>query len=116
MQTTTNLIEIYRNPSGCVYQCDKDGKLVVEFGGTTEKLSLPCFWCLKKSVDKINLEEMANNIEADIELVTACGCERCYILSLTEAYLFKDLLAGTKVMMELNSIIYQKLYTFSLAH
>lgn len=110
----TSLSELYSNRMGSVLQDDQNWVLVVRFAGTEVSLNLPCFACLKKSVDKIDLQMMAEDVESDVEIVTACGCERCYILTLTEAFYLKDLLAGAKTMLELNSIIHSRLYTFQL--
>ena len=112
----TLLIELYSNRMGTVFQDDKNRVLVVQFAGTEVSLNLPCFACLKKSVDKLDLDKMAENVQSDVEIITACGCDRCYILTLTEAYYLKDLLAGAKVMLELNSIIHSRLYTFQLSY
>lgn len=114
MECSRNLKELYRNKLGSVYQCDTTSKLVIEFGGSVSHLNIPCFLCLKKQTDKLDLEAMAYNLEADIEIFTPCSTERCYILSLTDAYYFQDLLAGAKAMLELNRIIHERLYRFSL--
>lgn len=113
MQSKEDIIELYSNKMGSVYQSDKERALIVEFAGTSATLNIPCFLCLKKTIDKIDLDKMASDLSSDLEIITPCACDRCYILTLTEAYYFKDLLSGAKVMIELNSIIHEKLYRFS---
>lgn len=114
MECLENTKELYKNKLGAVYQCDTTSKLIVEFGNSIAHLNIPCFLCLKKQTDKLNLEAMAYNMDTDVEIFTPCSTDRCYILSLTEAYYFQDLLAGAKVMLELNRIIHERLYRYSL--
>lgn len=73
---------------------------------------LPCFFALKKLVDKIDLDAMALNPSkySDIEIISPCGSERCYVLTLSEVLEFRDLLSGTCVMLQLNSILHERLY------
>lgn len=115
MEHPTDLKELYRNDLGCIYQSDSCNKLAIEFGGSISYLNIPCFLCFSKQVNEIDLPAMANNLDSDIEIFTPCSCERCFILNLREAYYLKDLMQGAKVMLELNSIIHEKLYRFSFA-
>lgn len=109
MSESNHLTEVYRNKRGAVYQDDERHHLIVEFCGTFTSLNIPCFVCLKNAVDRLDLDSMADDTGAGIEIITSCGCERCYIVDLASAYYFKDLLAGTKAMLELNSIIHERL-------
>lgn len=106
--------ELYSNKMGVIYQSDALNMLYIQFGGSITPLNITCFLCLKKQIEKISLEEMANNLETDVEIFTPCACDRLFVLTLSEAYYLKDLLAGAKTMLELNRIIHDKLYRFSL--
>lgn len=108
------MTELYSNKLGAVYQDDEKHQLLIEFSGTSTSLNLPCFLCLKNAVDQLDLESMADDTGAGIEIVTSCGCDRCYIVDLASAFYFKDLLTGAKVMMQLNSIIHERVYALSL--
>jgi hypothetical protein len=46
---------------------------------------------------------------ADVEIISLCACENCYVLTLPQVVAFKELLAGAKVMLDLNSIIHERL-------
>jgi hypothetical protein len=111
MSQKSDLKEVFSTNSGSVYQCDKSLCFWVDFAGHMTSFKVPCFFSLKKLVDKINLDEMALNPDqsADVEIINPCGCERVYVLSLTQALEFKELLSGAKVMLELNSIVRQRL-------
>lgn len=104
--------EIFRTANGCVYQCDQKRCFEVDFGGYLTEYKFPCFFALKKLVDRIDLEEMAMNPShsSDIEIISPCGSERCYVLTLPELIEFKELLAGARVMLQLNSILHERLY------
>ncbi len=111
-QRSTILEEVFRTNAGCVYQSDAENCLYVDFGGRAIKFSLRCFFRLKSLVDKVNLPDMAICPErwSDIEIISPCACEHCYVLTLAEIAALKDLLAGAKVMLELNSILKERLY------
>jgi len=116
MQVAENFREIYRTKNGCVYQCDGKRCFCVDFAGYVTEFKLPCFFALKKLVDKINLDEMALNPAkaSDIEIISPCGSERCYVLTLPELIEFKELLAGARVMLQLNSILHERLYRIAV--
>lgn len=110
--TQSHLKEIYTTSNGCVYQCDKRRCFVVDFGGYMTEFKLPCFFALKRLVDSIDLETMALNPSksSDIEIISPCGSDRCFVLTLPELIEFKELLSGTRVMLQLNSILHERLY------
>jgi hypothetical protein len=112
MQLLENFKEIFRTPNGCVYQCDQKRCFEVDFGGCITEYKIPCFFALKRMVDRIDLDAMILNPEkaSDIEIISPCGSERCYVLTLPELLEFKELLSGARVMLQLNSILHERLY------
>jgi hypothetical protein len=108
--------EIFRTSNGCVYQCDKKRCFGVDFGGYLTEYKIPCFFALKKLVDRIDLEAMALDPAnaSDIEIISPCGSERCYVLTLSQLIEFKELLAGARVMLQLNSILHERLYRIAV--
>ena len=111
------LKEIFRTAHGCVYQCDKKRCFSIDFAGYLTDFKFPCFLALKKLVDSIDLDEMVLNPDnaADIEIINPCGSDRCYVLTFSQMLEFKELLAGAKVMLQLNSILHERLYRKVLA-
>ncbi|MFD2514448.1 hypothetical protein ACFSRY_11265 [Pontibacter locisalis] len=109
MQTSTQLSEIYTSEAGAVYQCDRRNRLLVQFSGELVELKLDTFLRLKKAVDSINLEQMAVNPHrsSDFEIISVCGCDRCFVLTLPELHDFKELLSEARFMMELNSMLHE---------
>lgn len=103
--------EVYRTQHGSVYQCDQENCFWVEFAGSLTPFKFHCFFRLKQLVDGVDVEAMLNNTHksADVAIISPCSCERCYTLTLIEVIQFKSLLAGAKVMLELNSILHERL-------
>ena len=112
MEIATHFKEIYSTSHGCVYQCDKKRCFAIDFGGYLTEFKLPCFFALKKLVDSIDLDDMAMDPSksSDIEIISPCGSDRCYVLTLPELIEFKELLSGARVMLQLNSILHERLY------
>ena len=112
VEVAEQLKEIFTTPHGAVYQCDDRGTFAVDFGGYITEYKFPCFVALKKLVDRIDLEQMVLNSSkaSDIEIISPCGSDRCYVLTLSQLIEFKELLAGARVMLQLNSILHERLY------
>ena len=113
MQTATPLAEIFTSKEGTVYQCDRRNRVLVHFAGQLTVLKIDAFLRLKRAVDSIDLEEMAASTarSSDFELISVCGCDRCYVLTLPELCTFKELLGQAKFAMSLNSMLHECLYT-----
>ena len=106
------LVEVFSTMNGKVFQDNQKLCYVLEWYGEKTHLKLPCFFGLKKRVDALDLEAMLNNASSyhDFEILAPCGCDRCFVLSIPEIIEFKDLLSGARVMMELNSMLYERLH------
>lgn len=117
MCKTCRPIELYRTAAGCVSQCDRENRILVDFGGHVACYRIDTFRKLKKTVDAIDLQAMAQNADraADFALVSVFGCERFYVLSLTQVVAFRELLDGAKFMLELNSVLHECLSGNALA-
>lgn len=111
MQIATQLTEIYTTSAGAVLQCDKRNRLLINFAGLASVLKVEAFLRLKRAVDSIDLEEMATSTKrsSDLEIISVCGCEALFILSLPELNALKELLAGAKFTLELNSMLHERL-------
>lgn len=109
MHTAAQLPEIYTSEAGAVYQCDRHNRLMLSFAGELTVLKLDAFLRLKRSVDKIDLDAMASSPDrsSDFSIITVCGCDRCFVLPLTEVYALKELLSGAKFVLELNSMLHE---------
>lgn len=107
MLPQTQLIEIYSNAKGTVYQCDASNQFVVVFAGTTTYFSVRQFIDFKRAVHQINLNVMLERIERafDLELIYLPQKDELYTLEICEIYHLKELLAGAQAMLELHSFL-----------
>ncbi|MDQ3292374.1 MAG: hypothetical protein M3Q05_13885 [Bacteroidota bacterium] len=116
MGTKINLIEIFRTAQGAVYQCNRRNCYWIEFAGGISPFSFQDFKFLKKQLEAINLTEMAQNPDrtADVVILMPHRSERCFVLTLSDVLNFRELLQGAKVMIELNSLIYESLHAMAV--
>jgi len=106
------LIEIFRNHVGTIYQCDESSTIWLDFQGEMTPFRYFGFLSIKQHVDKVNVESMFENTTkgGDLEIINARGCDRCFVVNLKELIGLKQLFEGTKVMLDLNSIIQERLH------
>ncbi len=106
------LVEVYSSMNGKVFQDNCKGCYVLEWKGERTAFRPLCFFGLKRRLGAIDVERMIASPSAshDVEIVAPCGCERCFVLTIPEILELRSLLNGARVMMELNSIIYERLY------
>ena len=107
MLIETQLVEIYSNSKGAVYQCDESNQFVVRFLDTTTYFSVRQFIDFKRVINQINLNIMLERIERefDLELIYLPQKDELYTLEICEIYHLKELLAGAKAMLELHSFL-----------
>jgi hypothetical protein len=112
MQAHTDVQEIFKTAHGAMYQCNRTNRYLIDYAGNLSVLKVEDFLILKKLVDGVNLEEMAQNPDraADFAIISPFRVDRCFVLTLTDVVNLKELLAGTKVMLELNSLLRECLY------
>lgn len=105
--------EVFSTSKGGVYQSDKERLLWLSFQGRLTSYNIDCFYNLYYKVTQIDIDTMASNPNKafDIEIITTCHCDRCFVLTLSEILELKEILEGAKVMLELNSILYERLYS-----
>ena len=109
MKTATSLAEIFASEAGAIYQCDRRNRLLIHFAGQLSVLKVEAFLRLKRAVDKIDLEAMAASTlrSSDFEIISVCGCDRCYVLMLPELCALRELLAGARFALALNSMLHE---------
>lgn len=106
------LTEVYSSINGKVFQDSRNFCYVLEWKGERSVFKMPCFFSLKRRLYAIDLEAMLASPAScnDVEIIAPCGCDRCFVLTVPEILEMRSLLAGARVMMELNSLIYERLY------
>ncbi|WP_231489845.1 hypothetical protein [Pedobacter sp. Leaf170] len=105
------LVNVFSNNYGSVYQSDKLNCFYIDFGGKFARYNCLSLQKLKKVVEDIDIESLLlNTKKADFELVTYNGCDHIYLLNALEIIALKDLLQGTFTMFKLNHLISDCLY------
>lgn len=100
-------VEIFRTEKGAVYQCDTTQRLILEFWDTHTALSTRDFAQFRRMVNTIDVQQMALSTGSayDVEILTPPRSERCYVLTLCEIVHLRELLNGSQLMLDLNSML-----------
>lgn len=107
-----NFIEVFTTKDGAIYQSDSENCWYIDFAGKLARFDYRNLLKLKKAVYQIDIEHLLLNSDKapDLEIIFICACDHCYVLSLLQIIKLKDLLEGTFTMLELNHIIFDRLY------
>lgn len=108
-------IDVFSTVKGAVYQSDEDRCWYVDFAGKVAKFDYRCLLKLKKAVYNVNIEaKLLDAKDPDVEIIFICACDHTYILTLLQIIALKELLEGTFVMLQLNSILQDRLYRIAV--
>lgn len=109
--TSIAMLEVYSTSAGAVLQCDHRNRIVLHFAGSLTAFKVDAFLRLKQIVERIDLMAMASSTDrsSDVEVIYPVGCERVFVLTLPEVIALKELLEGAKVMLDLNSLLNERL-------
>ncbi len=108
--------EIFATEAGAVYQSNRERCFWLYFKTEWTGLGVNQFYQLKKTVQSIDLATMALNPDKafDYDIIALPESERIFLLTLSEILSLQELLNGTAVMLDLNSIIYERLYSIPI--
>jgi len=97
--------EVFKTAHGAVYQCSRKNCYWLEFQDSTTAFKISDFFLFKKRIDALDIAEMLSDTSrsADFELIMPHRTERCFILSVQDILNLREILAGAKFMIELNS-------------
>ncbi|MVZ62040.1 hypothetical protein [Sphingobacterium humi] len=102
-----NVEEVFQTDYASVFQCSRRNCYWLEFQGNTTSFTVRDFLAFKKKIDDVDVERMLVNAARtfDYEIIMPFRTERCFILSVEEVLQLREVLAGAKFMIELNSEI-----------
>jgi hypothetical protein len=108
ISVSSSWTEVFKTKNGSVHQSDGENCWYINFGGKVARFDYRCLLKLKKAIYSLNVEAllMNNSKAADLEIVSICACDHCYVLTVMEIVAFKELLEGTFVMLSLNHILH----------
>ena len=97
---------IFATKNGFIEQSDRLHCYFLHFNGASYKLAPCALIALKSKLQVYNLEDLLlSNDDFDLEIIPVCNRDRFLILNLEELIELKELINGTFVMIELNSIV-----------
>ena len=105
------MVEIFRTSSGSLHQCDQDNCFYLHFQDRQTSFRVCGLLAFKKKIDQVDLVALLldERNRSGLEIVRTCQNQAIFVLTIREILELKELLAGTLVMLELNSILHQKL-------
>lgn len=103
--------EIYHTANGKMFQNDADNHFYLEYKGKEYRMVVCSLIAFKAKLDQMNIEEMLLTDASinSVEIIPLCNKEHLLVLTLAEIIELKDLISGTLVMLELNSIVQQRI-------
>lgn len=103
--------EVFTTAHGAIYQSDSESCWYIDFAGKLARFDYRCLLKLNKAINSIDIEQKLMDAQSpDMEIIFICACDDTYVLTLTQIIHFKELLQGTFVMLDLNQIIYNRIY------
>lgn len=104
-----NFEEIYKTDHGTVYQCSRQNCYWLDFAGTTTAFKINDFFSFKKKVDAVDISAMIidSSRTADFTIIMPFRTPRCFVLDINAVLNLRELLAGARFMIGLNSVIHE---------
>ncbi|MBU2913844.1 MULTISPECIES: hypothetical protein [Reichenbachiella] len=102
---------IHQTENGQIVQADKENCFYMTYKGMEYKMNVCSFIAFKSKIDTYNLELMlmSDVTKNDLEIIPLCNKDRFLVLTLEEMIEVKHLVQGALVMLELNSIVHQRI-------
>jgi hypothetical protein len=113
---TSTWVDVFSTTKGAVYQSDAERCWYVDFAGKVARFDYRCLLKLKKAVYNVDIEAklLETSKDPDVEIIFICACDHTYILTLMQIIALKELMEGTFVMLQLNSILQDRLYRIAV--
>nr|WKN34933.1 hypothetical protein K4G66_21390 [Tunicatimonas sp. TK19036] len=105
------MTQLFSTENSTTYQSDQERCFYVHFQGRQIALSACALIAFKTKVDAIDLVDLLTRDSdyTDTAIVSTCNRDAFFVLSIREIIELKELLSGTLVMLELNSILHRQL-------
>lgn len=100
---------VFATPNIGIYQNDSRASFILRFHRDEVELKLCTLLAFRRKIMNIDLTEMFMPDNADIEIIEIPQLKRIFVFSLREILELRELFSGTMTMLEMNSIIHEKL-------
>lgn len=103
----SHLNEVFESEHGAVYQCSKNNCYWLDFKGETSSFKVADFLRFKQNLDDIDIDSLLidPSRSADYTILMPYRCNRCFLLTTLDIINLRELLAGARFMIELNSLL-----------
>ncbi|MFD2598787.1 hypothetical protein ACFSQ3_07465 [Sphingobacterium corticis] len=100
-----NVEKVFDTEHGVVYQCSRQNCYWLEFQGSTTAFKISDLFLFKKRIDSVDIELMLSDSSRanDFEIIMPFRTERCFLLTVSDILNLREILSGTKFMIQLNS-------------
>ncbi len=92
-----------------IYQNDTRASFILQLPTEEVEFKLCALLSFRKKIQSIDLAEMFMPTHPGVEIITMPQIERIFVFDVREILELRDLFAGAMTMLELNSMIHQKL-------
>jgi len=107
--------ELFRTVKGVIYQDNLRNNFSLEFLDRKVAFRVKEFLHFKKIIDQIKVEDvLLGECFPEFQIIHHKQSDHLFVFTLCDLVALKELLAGAKVMLELNSIICSRLSSCSL--
>jgi len=107
--TTTDNTEVFTTPNTVMFFSDSTEVFTLHFFQDTLQFRFCELMVLRRRLRTIDLTELLDSDTPDVKILHLVHCDRMLILGIKELLELREVINGTFVMLELNSIIHTKL-------
>lgn len=102
---------IFHTKHGEILQSDAENCFYLHFKGNSYKLNACTLIAFKSKLDAVNIEALllSDASESNVEIISLCNRDRVLVMTIDEVIELKELISGSLVMLELNSIVHQRI-------
>lgn len=103
--------ELYCTSKGVTYQCDLTNRIIVRFMGIDVSLKVKDFAAFRRKVNSVDIQAMLFDLsdDGDAQVLELAASRLSHRLTLCEIIQLRDLLNGTKVALDLRSLLQETL-------
>lgn len=115
VEKCAHFIEVFITEFGSVYQCDKTNNFILDFSNRYTAFKPKDFIDFTRKIFAIDVIDMTLNTSrhADMAIIMPHYVSTCYILTISDIIRLRDILAGAKTMLQLNTILKTSLLEFA---
>ncbi len=92
-----------------IYQNDTRASFIMQLPDEEVEFKLCALLAFRKKIQSIDLTEIFMPAHSGVEIITMPQIDRIFVFDLREILELRDLFAGAMTMLELNSMIHQRL-------